>query len=176
MNLRPLFALALIVAAPAAAQALKDHDSNAPVDFEADRIEVQDKANRAMLSGNVNVRQGNLTLNAARMTIAYTGAITNGSPSISRLDASGGVVVTSPSESARGDFATYDLNRRLITMIGGVTLNQGANVLRGGRLVIDLTSGRSVIDGRSSGAAPGTTGSAPGGRVTGRFSVPQRSN
>jgi lipopolysaccharide export system protein LptA len=83
--------------------------------------------------------------------------------------------VRSPSETASGEFATYDLNRRLITMIGGVTLNQGANVLRGGRLVIDLNSGRSVIDGRSSGAAPGVIGGT-GGRVTGRFSVPQRNN
>jgi lipopolysaccharide export system protein LptA len=83
--------------------------------------------------------------------------------------------VRSASETARGSFAIYDLNRRLITMIGGVTLNQGANVVRGGRLVIDLTSGRSVIDGSSVGGGPGVTGST-GGRVTGRFSVPQRSN
>jgi lipopolysaccharide export system protein LptA len=176
MTRRFLFALTLFVAAPATSQGLKNHNSNAPVDFEADRIEVQDRANRALLSGNVNVRQGDLTLSAARMTVAYTGAITNGSPSVSRLDASGGVLVRSPTENARGDFATYDLNRRLITMIGGVTLNQGSNTLRGGRLVIDLTSGRSVIDGRAQGAAPGVTGPAAGGRVSGRFSVPQRNN
>jgi lipopolysaccharide export system protein LptA len=54
-------------------------------------------------------------------------------------------------------------------MIGGVTLTQGANRVSGGRLVIDLNSGRSVIDG---GGAPGVSGS--GGRVTGRFTVPQR--
>ncbi len=167
--------LTLLIASPAMPQALKNHNSNAPVDFEADRIEVQDKASRAMLSGNVNVRQGELSLTAARMTVAYSGAITNGNPSISRLDASGGVFVRSPTETAQGDFATYDLNRRLITMIGGVTLNQGSNVLHGGRLIIDLTSGRSVVDGRNASAVPGTTGTT-GGRVTGRFSVPQHDN
>ena len=98
--------LTLLIAAPAMPQALKNHNSNAPVDFEADRIEVQDKSSRAMLSGNVNVRQGELSLTAARMTVAYTGAITNGNPSISRLDASGGVFVRSPTETAQGDFAT----------------------------------------------------------------------
>lgn len=175
MMSKALIALAILVAAPAGAQALKNHNSNAPVDFEADRIEVQDRADRAVLAGNVKVRQGNLTLDAARLTVAYTGALTAGNPTVQRLDASGGVTVRSPGETASGEFASYDLNRRLITMIGGVTLNQGSNVLRGGRLVIDLTSGRSIIDGRTSGSAPGVVGGT-GGRVTGRFSVPQRNN
>jgi lipopolysaccharide export system protein LptA len=165
----------LALAAPAVPQALKGHNSNAPIDFAADRIEVQDRADRAVLSGNVNVTQGNLSLSSARLTIAYTGSVTNGSPDVNRLDASGGVVVRSASETARGQFATYDLNRRLITMVGAVTLEQGASILRGGRLVIDLNSGRSIVDGRASGGAPGAvTGS--NGRVTGRFTVPQRSN
>lgn len=172
MMSKAIISLALLVAAPAGAQALKGHNANAPVDFEADRIEVQDRADRAVLVGNVKVRQGNLTLDSARLTVAYTGAITSGNPTVQRLDASGGVVVRSASETASGEFASYDLNRRLITMVGGVTLAQGNNVLRGGRLVIDLNTGRSIVDGQSSGGAPGVTG----GRVTGRFSVPQRSN
>lgn len=174
MTSRLAFALVLLAAGPAAGQALRNHNSNAPVDFEADHIEVQDRANRALLTGNVNIRQGDLTLTAARMTIAYTGTVSGGRPDINRLDAAGGVTVRSPSENASGEFATYDLNRRIITMLGGVTLNQGANVLRGGRLVIDLTSGRSIVDGRSSSVPGAVTGG--GGRVSGRFNVPQRSN
>jgi lipopolysaccharide export system protein LptA len=173
MRMLPL--LALTLASPASAQALKGHNANAPVDFSADRIEVQDRADRVVASGNVRVTQGGLSLDAARLTIAYTGAIAGGNPTIQRLDASGGVIVRSASETASGSFAIYDLNRRLITMIGGVTLNQGANTVRGGRLVIDLNSGRSVIDGSSVGGTPGVAGST-GGRVTGRFSVPQRTN
>lgn len=164
----------LLTAAGASAQGLKNHNSNAPVDFSADRIEVQDRADRAVLSGNVRVKQGALTLDAARLTVAYSGGIANGNPSVQRLDASGGVTVRSANDVARGAFATYDLNRRLITMLGGVTLNQGSNVLRGGRLVIDLNSGRSTLDGRGGGGgAPGVSDEG-GGRVSGRFSVPQR--
>ncbi len=172
MRLSVLLVLAL--AGPASAQALKGHNANAPVDVDADRIEVQDRADRAIFSGNVKVRQGGLSLDAARLTVAYVGGGAGGSPTIQRIDASGGVVVRSASETASGSIAIYDLNRRLITMIGGVTLNQGANSVRGGRLVIDLNSGRSVIDGSSVGGAGTSTGR--GGRVTGRFSVPQRSN
>ena len=168
-------ALAVLASAPASAQALKGHNANAPVEFSADRIEVQDRADRVVASGNVKVTQGGLSLDSARLTIAYTGAIAGGNPTIQRLDASGGVTVRSASETARGNFAIYDLNRRLITMIGGVTLNQGANTVRGGRLVIDLNSGRSVIDGAAVSGGPGVSGGSSG-RVTGRFSVPQRTN
>lgn len=171
--MRCLILMTVLAASPASAQALRGHNANAPVDVDADRIEVQDRADRAVFSGNVKVRQGGLALDAARLTVAYSRA--GGGPTIQRLDASGGVTVRSNSETATGNFAIYDLNRRLITMIGGVTLNQGANVVRGGRLVIDLNSGRSVIDGSAVGSGPGVTGGA-GGRVTGRFSVPQRGN
>ncbi len=171
--MRSFLVLAVVMASPASAQALKGHNANAPVDVDADRIEVQDRADRAIFSGNVKVRQGGLSLDAARLTVAYSRA--GGGPTIQRLDASGGVSVRSASESATGSFAIYDLNRRLITMIGGVTLQQGANTVRGGRLVIDLNSGRSVIDGSAVGGGPGVSGGT-GGRVTGRFSVPQRSN
>lgn len=171
--MRNALLLVLALAGPASAQALKGHNANAPVDVDADRIEVQDRADRAIFSGNVKVRQGGLSLDAARLTVAYSRA--GGGPQVQRIDASGGVLVRSASESATGSFAIYDLNRRLITMIGGVTLNQGANVVRGGRLVIDLNSGRSVIDGSAVGSGSGISGGA-GGRVTGRFTVPQRGN
>jgi lipopolysaccharide export system protein LptA len=176
--IRPLFlglgfGAALAVSAPLVAQALANHNTNAPVDVEADRIEVQDRADRAIFSGNVRVRQSDLTLNAARLTVAYSSA--GSGVDIDRLDAAGGVTVRSPSETARGQFAVYDLNRRLITMVGGVTLEQGANVVRGGRLVINLDTGRAVVDGSAVGT-PGTASSGRGGRVTGRFTVPQRKN
>lgn len=154
---------ALVLAGPAGAQsALRGHDTNQPVDFEADRLEVQDRADRAVAVGNVEARQGNLRLNAARVTISYT---TAGGVDVSRLDASGGVTIRSPSETARGNFGIYDLDRRLITLVGNVSLTRGVNVLRGGRLVLDLTSGRATMDG-----------SGTGGRVSGRLTVPQRAN
>jgi lipopolysaccharide export system protein LptA len=172
---RPLLVSLLVAAAaPGFAQgavsALKGHDSNAPVDVAADRIELQDRSDRAVLTGNVNVTQGNLNLTSQRLTVAYSKA---GGTQIQRLDASGGVTVRSPSETARGAFAFFDLNRRLITMLGGVVLIRGGSEVRGGRLVIDLNSGRATVDGSAVGG--GTTG-GQGGRVTGRFTVPQRTN
>ena len=145
--------------------ALKGHDSTAPIDVDAARLEAQDRADRAIFSGNVVVRQGTLTLRTARLTLAY--ANTNGID-INRIDASGGVVITSPSETARGDFAVYDLNSRLITMVGNVRLERNGSFLNGGRLTLDLDTGRAVMDGGLRGV------NQSGGRVTGRFTVPQR--
>ena len=151
--------------APGPVSALRGHNSNAPVDVAADRIEVQERADRAMFAGNVHVTQGELTLDTSRLTVAYS---SGGGIQIRRLDASGGVTVKSPSEVARGNFGVYDLDRKLITLIGDVRLDRGESRINGSRLVIDLTTGRAVIDG----GAPGVGSS--GGRVTGRFTVPQR--
>ena len=75
------------------------------------------------------------------------------------------------SAGAQGNFGIYDLNRGIITLIGNVTLTRANNVVRGARLVIDTNSGRATVDGSAVG---GGTSAAPGGRVTGRFTVPQK--
>ncbi|WP_294247961.1 LptA/OstA family protein [uncultured Sphingomonas sp.] len=169
---------ALLVLAVSAAAQVK-HNSRAPIDFGADVIELQDKQNRAVLSGNVSLRQAEMTLTAARMTVFYTGQVLGGKPQVSRFDASGGVVVKRPDQTARSNYAIYDLNRRVITMLGNVTLTQGGNTVNGGRLTLNLDTGRAVIDGSSvaggaSSGNGGTVGRAPSGRVTGTFSVPDR--
>jgi lipopolysaccharide export system protein LptA len=154
--LAPLFA----AVAPAAGPQRACFNSNSPVDVDADRIEVQDRADRAIFSGNVVVRQGNMTMNAARLTVFYTN--TSG-VNVERLVAQGGVTLRTPGETARGSTAIYDVDRRLVTMTGGVNLTQGQNRVQGGRLVLDLNSHRAVMDGGGS-----------NGRVSGRFTVPQR--
>ena len=166
-----LAAAALSAAAAGLAQAqqpvsaLKGHNSDAPIDLQADRLEVQDRSDRAIFAGNVHVKQDALTLDTSRLTVAYS---SSGGVQINRLDASGGVTVRSPSETARGSFGIYDLDRKLITLVGNVVLERGGSQLSGQRLVIDLDTGRAVIDGGPAGVGQS------GGRVTGHFTVPQR--
>ena len=124
--------------------------------------------NAAIFAGNVVVRQGSLTLRTARLTLAYA---SQDGIDINRIDASGGVTVTSPSETAKGDFAVYDLDDGLITMVGNVRLERGGSYLSGARLTIDLDTGRAVMDGGLRGV-----NQDGGGRVTGRFTVPRRNS
>lgn len=139
-----------------AAQVFPGHDSDAPVDYAADRIELQGKQDRVVLSGNVDVKQGNLRLRAARTVVNFTDT---DQLRLQRITASGGVTVTRGNEVATGDTAVYDFNQRIITMVGNASLKRDGDTLHGGRFVIDLKSGVS---------------SASGGRVRGTFSVPKQ--
>ena len=155
---------------------------------------MQDQQHRAVLTGAVRVVQEEMTLTADRVTANYTGSVppvaaapapdrrqapagsNSGGPQVHRLDATGNVVVTRPTEIARGQYGIYDLDKRLVTLIGGVTLDRtgtNAGTVRGGRLVIDLNTGHANMDG----SAVGGAGSAGvGGRVSGRFTVPQHND
>ena len=178
---RPLLIAALAATATTAVLATSAmgqarHDSNAPIDFDAQNIELQDRANRAILSGGVKITQADMTLTAARVTVSYTGQVIDGSPAASRFDAAGGVTVSRPDQTAKAQYGVYDINRRTITMLGNVTLTQGGNRVSGGRLTINLDTGRASIDGSGVGTTKAPDGSVikSGGRVTGRFTVPKR--
>ncbi len=158
----------------AAAQSLPNHNSNAPIDVTADTLDVAVRDGYASYIGNVLVRQDRLSIRAARVSLAFT---TGGAVDINRVEATGGVQVNADDLNARGNVAVYDLDNRLITMIGNVQLTQRGNRLSGNRLVINVGSGRATLSG--GGAATGGEGStgeagAGQGRVTGRFTVPQR--
>ena len=156
------------------AQTIAGFNSNQPVNYAADRIELQDRANRVVLSGSVDIRQGDLRLNAGRTVVNYTDA---GALRIQRITATGGVRVQRGGETANGNVGVYDFHRRIITLVGDVRLARGTDTLNGGRLVIDLNTGVSSVDGSASGSSSATgeiTGSSGSGRVSGSFSVPER--
>jgi lipopolysaccharide export system protein LptA len=142
-----------------------------PVEITADSLEVLQEQEVAVFRGNVEVVQGDLTLKSALLRVHYgedggaegtAGAMPAGR--IARLDAEGGVVFTTPEQSVRGGQAVYDVAEEQITVEGDVVLQQGANVIRGERLVVDLGTGRSQIVGAPS----------AGGRVRGVFAPESR--
>ncbi|WP_310497771.1 LptA/OstA family protein [Sandarakinorhabdus sp.] len=161
-----LLSASVVVPASAQKSALAGLDTDQPIDFDAARIEVQDTAKQAVLSGAVVIRQGRLTLFADRVRVLY--AQEGANTAMQRLDARGNVRVESPSEKASGTNGTYDVASRLITLTGDVLLDRGGgNIARGQRLVLNLVTGMTSFDAR----APGQ---ASGGRVTGRFVVPPK--
>jgi lipopolysaccharide export system protein LptA len=48
-----------------------------------------------------------------------------------------------------GETAVFDTKTNLVTMLGGVVLTQGKNVLRGDRLMVDMTTGVSRVESDS---------------------------
>jgi lipopolysaccharide export system protein LptA len=151
----------------ARAQVIPNHNSNAPIDVSAESLDVGSREGRASYIGNVVVRQDRLTMRAGRVSVAFS---TGDGIDINRVEATGNVTVSADDLNARGNVALYDLNSRLITMIGNVELVQRGNRLTGNRLVINVGSGRANLTG----GATAPDGNSTGGRVTGRFTVPQR--
>lgn len=95
----------------------------------------------------------------------------DGGQEMTRIDADGNVVVTTPSEVARGDRGTYDINKKLAILTGNVKITRGQNQLNGKAAEVNLDTGIS----RLLSTAPGGGGAAkPGGddRVRGLF-IPQ---
>jgi lipopolysaccharide export system protein LptA len=81
-----------------------------------------------------------------------------GRQGISRLEARGGVIVTTKDQTATGATGIFEMKTNTITLSGGVVITQGANVLRGERLVVDLTTSFAKVEAGS-------------GRVQGMFKV-----
>lgn len=162
--MRALASLLLLLAAPAMAQRF---DSNAPIDVDAGHIDVADDANEAIFSGNVIIRQGSLTLNADRVRISYVKDAA-GNPQVQRLDALGNVRLKQDNMRASANSGIYDVNGRLVTLLGNVTMDRDGNHLEGARVVWNLATRTSSFDAR--------TAANPAGRVTGRFTVPQKAN
>lgn len=125
-------------------------DTDQPIEINADSLEVQQDNNLAIFSGNVIAAQGDMRLKAQTLKVYYRrseGGATQGEATISRIDAIGGVFLSSPNETAQGAVGVYDVENRVVTLSGSVVLTRGDNVIRGERLVLDLTTGRSRVDG-----------------------------
>jgi lipopolysaccharide export system protein LptA len=75
---------------------------------------------------------------------------------ITKIEAKGEVVIVSDKDqTTTSDWAIYDLPAQQVTVGGNVVLTQGENVLKGDRLVIDLTTGESRFENSGNAAAGG---------------------
>ncbi|MDO9296726.1 LptA/OstA family protein [Bradyrhizobium sp.] len=174
-----------------------------PIQIEAASLEMRDKKKEATFAGNVKVIQGDTTMTSKSLVVFYDGGSApaaapaakggnakaaksapmqaatpgpGGSSSIRRLEAKGNVVVTQKDQVVTGETAVFDTRANMITMLGGIVLTQGKNVLRGDRLMVDMATGVSRVEsdsGRVQGlfissggggapAIPGMPGSTPG--------------
>jgi lipopolysaccharide export system protein LptA len=180
-----LIALALLVltAAPLGAQSPKGppnalqgfaQNRDQPVHIEAATLEVRDKDKVATFSGDVKVRQGDTGMRCKSLVVFYEQGGESpskgktlqaadpgpgGQQKIKRLEARGGVVVTQKDQTATGEMGVFDMATNTVTLTGHVVMTQGKNVLRGDRLVVDLTSGVSRVESGKNGQ----------GRVQGLF-------
>ncbi len=145
---------------PAAAQvisALKSHDSTQPIEAKARTQVLLEDERVAVLEGDAEIHQGDLTLRADRIAIRYRAGENMDRPTVTRMEARGHVRLTSPSEAVSADWGIYDVANRMILMGGQVRLEREGNLLIGNRMEIDLDSGliRLSAEGEGDGRVKG---------------------
>jgi lipopolysaccharide export system protein LptA len=166
-----------------------------PVKIQADGLVVRDKDKVATFSGNVHVVQGDTEMRSKVLVVYYVdsskpaaapatamkttppGAAPGSGEQqqIRRIEATGGVLVTQKEQNAAGDSGIFDMQANTVTLSGNVVVTRGKDVVRGQRLVVDLGTGVSRIDG---GRVDALFGAAPGGEINlpGPAPRPSRAN
>lgn len=124
-----------------------------PIQIEARELQVQDKSQSAVFSGDVVVTQGDAMLKTQRLVVHYDGSAAGGvNQRISKLEASGRVYISSKDQTATGERATFDMNQQLMVMTGGeVVLSQGPNVVVGNKLTVNLKTGKADLEAKNTG-------------------------
>jgi lipopolysaccharide export system protein LptA len=171
LSLGAAFGASTVQGVPNAMQGFSQNRDQ-PIQIEAASLEMRDKQKEATFSGNVKVVQGDTTMTSKTLVVFYEQSSEKkpppakkgagkgapmqsatpgpgGSSSIKRLEAHGNVVVTQKDQVVTGETAIFDTKTNLITMLGGVVLTQCKNVLRGDRLLVDMTTGVSRVESDS---------------------------
>jgi lipopolysaccharide export system protein LptA len=156
-------------------------DSKEPIKIDADKLDVLDKDNRAVFSGNVVAVQGETTVRCSIMTVFYEGrsggqngagaARTTAAPaapaapgaaprqsndsSIKRIECKGPVTVVSKTQAATSDNAVFDRANNQVIMTGNVALNDGPNITRGEKLTYNTVTGIANVETNKGGRVQG---------------------
>jgi lipopolysaccharide transport protein LptA len=130
------------------------NDPTAPMEVEADTLDVDDRERTAIFRGLVKARQGEFTVDTAEMTAIYTGQAGLGLASpgeeakgqaqaqLTRIEARKTVLIKSKDgQSASGESANFDVKANTVLLWGKVVVTRGKDIAEGPRLLIDLTSG-----------------------------------
>jgi len=148
-----LFCCLACMSAAARAQSFPSVSSDAPVEIEADSLEVRKNDGVAVFTGNVKARQGKVTMTGASMRVYYDAENSGANGGISRIEMDGGVVVAADTERATGDSAVYDVKSQTVLLRGkDIEIRSGENILRGKKLTYHLDTGISVMEGAAGGA------------------------
>ncbi len=135
-------------------------DSSKPINISSAHLRIDDKKKTAIFRGKVVAQQDIFTLRSEKLTAFYTGQMQPMPPVTSpkkqhkkkRKSASDGqikkiiahnkVLITSgDDQTASGDKATFNVLTNIAVISGNVVLSQKGNILKGEKLVLNLSTG-----------------------------------
>jgi lipopolysaccharide transport protein LptA len=117
-----------------------------PIDVTSDLLEIVDAQKTALFTGNVRAVQTDSMLTAATLKVSYAGAPSSGgldaaegAAEVTQIEASENVELTmADGRKAKGDRSLYDRLAGTMTLVGNVAVSDGANLITGSRLEMDL--------------------------------------
>ncbi len=118
-------------------------DPKLPVEVTATSFSVDQADHSASFQGDVRVSQGDMVLTAGEVRIEYA----EDGKSITRLLATGGVLLKAGADAAQAGEAVYVLASAEVTLTGDVVLTQGAAAISGQKLVVNLAKGTGRMEG-----------------------------
>ncbi|WP_017931485.1 LptA/OstA family protein [Robiginitomaculum antarcticum] len=144
-----------LAAVPAQAQFALG-SGNVPTKIDADKADY--KGRITILTGQVQVQQGDVRILADRMDVYRTDLGGGKLGPIERIDAVGNFFYITPTEKVKGEKGVYEETKGVITITGDVVLEDSSgNVGTGKKLVYNLESKEAVMQGDCKGR-PCTSG------------------
>lgn len=151
--MKPPFALLLCLLLPLATAPVlaQQGDASAPIEVEADRLDLDDRAGTAVYTGDVDIRQGSMQLTGDRVEIRR-----NAAGELSRAIATGERAYieqqpdpAEPVVRGWGRTIIYHVAERRVELIDRAELHQGGDTFDGGYLEYFLD--RRVVQARAEG-------------------------
>lgn len=136
-------------------------NNNDPIQIEADKLEIIDSQNTALLTGNVSVVQGSTLMKATRIKVFYERSNERGKTKsgIRKIEASGKVAVRADGNKVSADKATINMISETVLMTGNVVVSQAGNVLSACQVSVNLKTNTSKV------TPCNTSSGSSGGRV-----------
>jgi lipopolysaccharide export system protein LptA len=121
-----------------------------PIHIEANRMVSQENANSVVFIGNVDARQGKLTIRTDEMTVFYTGTKSNkdkqAASQMEKLTCKNNVKVVQGDWLGTGDRMDYFAKERKVVLSGNAQAWQGQNMVAGKTIIYYLDEKRSVVE------------------------------
>lgn len=153
-----LFALAFldVIVLPTQAETVKTPElskstrKKQPVDIESNSMEILEKENKAIFTGKVVAKRGNVTLNSDKLVVDFVkekddkGA---NKTTVTFLHATGSVLIITKTQRITGQWARMDVKADKAVVGGNVMVKQGSTIIKGKKLKVNLKTDHSEMTG-----------------------------
>lgn len=161
-TIAPLIMIALLVwpallgAGDAEAKKAIRTDPAQPIQIVSDRLEAFSEKKMVVFSGNAVATQGDKSIHSDRITLYYRKGAPEGPDQagklgqtvgdLERVEAKGSVRVVQGDRIVTGEEAVFYEDQQKVIMTGNAVMQDGANVVRGQKIIVFMNEKRGVVE------------------------------